>query len=99
MRDNTTMTIGTPDGMKIEADSETLKKAAARLNRNTKVKAYADRVNALKEEQKQLGEDIRSVFKEAENAGINPKALKEAMRRARMDKGLVETADQYEMEL
>jgi uncharacterized protein (UPF0335 family) len=55
------------------------------------IKEYAGRIERLQEEKKEVSEQINTVFEEAENKGINKKALKEALKLLKLDRQMRET--------
>ena len=65
----------------------------------SKLRAFAERLTRLLEEQAALGEDIRTVRQEAASDGYNVKALNAAIKKVRMTPEKRAEQDQYEMEL
>lgn len=63
------------------------------------IKEYAGRIERLQEEKKEVSEQINTVFEEAENKGINKKALKEALKLLKLDRQMreahLELTEQY----
>jgi uncharacterized protein (UPF0335 family) len=53
---------------------------------STELRGFVDRITRLKDEQKSLGEDIKSVKEEAKSAGFSPKMISKAMALAAMPK-------------
>lgn len=49
------------------------------------IKSFVERIERLECEKQCLAEDIRSVYGEAKDKGINPKALRVVIRRRRED--------------
>ena len=47
--------------------------------------SYCERIETLEEEKKALQNDIKEIFEEAENRGFDKKALKEVLKRRKMD--------------
>lgn len=47
--------------------------------------SYCERVERIEEEKKALQNDIKEIFEEAENRGFDKKALKEVLKRRKMD--------------
>ena len=47
--------------------------------------SYCERVERIEEEKKALQNDIKEIFEEAENRGFDKKALKEVVKRRKMD--------------
>lgn len=47
--------------------------------------SYCERVEHIEEEKKALQNDIKFIFEEAENRGFDKKALKEVLKRRKMD--------------
>lgn len=47
--------------------------------------SYCERIERIEEEKKALQNDINFIFEEAENRGFNKKALKEVLKRRKMD--------------
>lgn len=46
---------------------------------------YCERIERIEEEKKALQNDIKEIFEEAENRGFDKKALKEVLKRRKMD--------------
>ena len=46
---------------------------------------YCERIEHIEEEKKALQNDIKFIFEEAENRGFDKKALKEVLKRRKMD--------------
>ncbi len=49
------------------------------------LKGFVDRIERLEEEKRNLAEDVRSVYGEAKEKGVDPKALRVVIRRRRED--------------
>ena len=47
--------------------------------------SYCERIERIEEEKKALQNDIKLIFEEAENRGFDKKALKEVLKRRKMD--------------
>lgn len=47
--------------------------------------SYCERIERIEEEKKALQNDIKEIFEEAENRGFDKKALKEVLKRRKMD--------------
>lgn len=47
--------------------------------------SYCERIERIEEEKKALQNDIKFIFEEAENRGFDKKALKEVLKRRKMD--------------
>lgn len=47
--------------------------------------SYCERIERIEEEKKALQNDIKEIFEEAENWGFDKKALKEVLKRRKMD--------------
>ena len=47
--------------------------------------SYCERIEHIEEEKKALQNDIKEIFKEAEHRGFDKKALKEVLKRRKMD--------------
>lgn len=49
------------------------------------LQSYCERIERIEEEKKALQNDIKFIFEEAENRGFDKKALKEVLKRRKMD--------------
>ena len=49
------------------------------------LQSYCERIERIEEEKKALQNDIKEIFEEAENRGFDKKALKEVLKRRKMD--------------
>ncbi len=47
--------------------------------------SYCERIERIEEEKKALQNDIKEIFEEAENRGFDKKALREVLKRRKMD--------------
>src|ERR1044072_237928 len=55
------------------------------IGHNGQLKALTERINRLEDEKKVIADDIRDVYAEAKENGLNPKALRAVVRRQRQD--------------
>lgn len=78
----------------IEIEMPTLKEADEKNGVGVKVvngvdggvlQSYCERIERIEEEKKALQNDIKEIFEEAENRGFDKKALKEVLKRRKMD--------------
>lgn len=78
----------------IEIEMPTLKEADEKNGVGVKVvngvdggvlQSYCERIERIEEEKKALQNDIKFIFEEAENRGFDKKALKEVLKRRKMD--------------
>ena len=51
-----------------------------------KIKQYIDRIERLAEERQGLSDDIKAVYNEAKGDGFDVKALREVVRRRKLDR-------------
>jgi uncharacterized protein (UPF0335 family) len=76
---------------------------ADNIGHNSEVRGFIERIERLAEQKKEISDDIRDVYKEAESQNINAKALREVIRLRKMDNqlrvALEETVEQYKMAL
>lgn len=49
------------------------------------LQSYCERIERIEEQKKALQNDIKFIFEEAENRGFDKKALKEVLKRRKMD--------------
>ena len=49
------------------------------------LQSYCERIERIEEEKKALQNDIKFIFEEAENRGFDKKALREVLKRRKMD--------------
>ena len=78
----------------IEIEMQTLKEADEKNGVGVKtvngvsgeiLLSYCERIERIEEEKKALQNDIKFIFEEAENRGFDKKALKEVLKRRKMD--------------
>lgn len=55
-----------------------------------RLRALVERIERLEEERKALGDDIKDIYREAKDAGFDPKVLKDVVRIRRQDRAAVE---------
>jgi uncharacterized protein (UPF0335 family) len=81
-----------PDESDIESvtgtDPENTAKAAARTN--DRLRSLVDRIERLEGERRNLGSDIKDIFKEAQSAGFDAKVLRMLLRERRQDAAKVQ---------
>lgn len=78
----------------IEIEMPTLKEADEKNGVGVKVvngvdggvlQTYCQRIERIEEQKKELQKDIKFIFEEAENRGFDKKALREVLKRRKMD--------------
>jgi uncharacterized protein (UPF0335 family) len=52
----------------------------------TQLKSFIERIERLEDEKRALGEDIKEVYAEAKNSGLEPKIIRQIIKIRRMDK-------------
>lgn len=60
---------------------------------NEKIKQYVSRIERLAEERQALNDDIKNVYNEAKGDGFDVKALREVVRRRKLDRQKREELD------
>jgi uncharacterized protein (UPF0335 family) len=55
-----------------------------------RLRVLVERIERLEEERKALGEDIKNIYREAKDAGFDPKVLKDVVRIRRQDRAAAE---------
>ena len=62
-------------------------------NAGARLKSFMERVIRLEEEKKALAEDIKDIYTEAKAVGFDVKILRKVVKRAQMDRDVVEEED------
>ncbi len=61
---------------------------------NTGLKSYVDRLEALEEERKAIGQDIKDVLDEAAKHEYDPKVLRKVIQVRKLERALYEAAEE-----